>query len=160
MVSIELGRNRHSVRDVRRTVRQGFWVAVTMAGPMWLFLWQGETILKAMGQDPTLSEAAASYLRFLQWGLLPFYCYLVLRGFLAALQRPFWAFVIVLGAVAFNAFANSVLMFGGLGFPALGLPGSGLVTTMSCRTPWTWRERYVRSSSTKRSASAPNDAPR
>jgi len=131
MVSIELGRNRHSVRDVRRTVRQGFWVAVTMAGPMWLFLWQGETILKAMGQDPTLAEAAASYLHMLQWGLLPFYCYLVLRGFLAALQRPFWAFVIVLFAVVFNAFANWVLMFGRLGFPALGLPGSGLATAMA-----------------------------
>jgi multidrug resistance protein, MATE family len=131
MVSIELGRNRHSVRDVRRTVRQGFWVAATMAGPMWLFLWQGETILKAMGQDPALAEAAASYLRFLQWGLLPFYFYLVLRGFLAALQRPFWAFAIVLCAVAFNAFANWVLMFGALGFPALGLPGSGLATTMA-----------------------------
>lgn len=131
MVSIELGRNRHSVRDVRRTVRQGFWAAATMALPMWLFLWQGETILKAMGQDPALSEAAASYLHLLQWGLLPFYGYLVLRGFLAALQRPFWAFVIVLLAVAFNALANWALMFGRLGFPALGLPGSGLATTMA-----------------------------
>jgi multidrug resistance protein, MATE family len=131
MVAIELGRNRHSVRDVRRTVRQGFWVAATMAGPMWLCLWQAETILKAMGQRPELAQAAASYLHTLQWGLLPFYCYLVLRGFLAALQRPFWVFVTVLFAVGFNAFANWVLMFGRLGFPALGLPGSGLATALA-----------------------------
>ena len=72
MVAIELGRNRHSVRDVRRTVRQGFWVAATMAGPMWLCLWQAETILKAMGQRPELAANAASYLHTLQWGLLPF----------------------------------------------------------------------------------------
>ncbi len=33
LVAIELGRRRHSVRDVRRTVRQGFWAAVTIAVP-------------------------------------------------------------------------------------------------------------------------------
>lgn len=131
MLSIELGRNRHAVREVRRTVRQGFWVAATLVGPMWLFLWQGEAVLRAMKQDPALSQAAASYVHTLQWSLLPFFCYLVLRGFLAALQRPFWALAVVLFAVAFNAFANWCLMFGRLGFPALGLPGSGLATSMS-----------------------------
>jgi MATE family multidrug resistance protein len=131
MISIELGRNRHAVRDVRRTVRQGLWTAATIVGPMWLFLWQAEAILRAMGQDPALSRAAASYVQTLQWGLLPFFFYLVLRGFTAALQRPFAASVVVLFALAFNALANWCLMFGALGFPALGLPGSGLATTLS-----------------------------
>ena len=67
----------------------------------------------------------------LQWAVLPFYGYLVLRSFISALERPGWALVIVFFAVAFNAFANWVLMYGNLGFPALGLPGSGLATTIS-----------------------------
>lgn len=131
MISIELGRNRHAVRELRRTVRQGFWAAVTLVGPMWLFLWQAEAILRAMGQDAALAKAAASYVRTLQWGLLPFFLFLVLRGFVASLQRPFAAFVVVLIAVGFNALANWCLMFGRLGFPALGLPGSGLATALS-----------------------------
>jgi MATE family multidrug resistance protein len=131
MIAIELGRNKHAVRDLRRTVRQGFWAAATMVGPMWLFLWQAELILTAMGQDPVLSKAAGSYVHTLQWGLLPFFLYLCLRGFVAALLRPRWAFIVVLVALAFNAFANWCLMFGRLGFPALGLPGSGLATTLS-----------------------------
>lgn len=131
MISIELGTNRHAVREVRRTVRQGFWAAACLVGPMWLFLWQAEAILLALGQDSALSRAAASYMTTLQWGLLPFFLYLVLRGFTAALQRPFAAFAVVLAAVGFNAFANWCLMFGRLGFPALGLPGSGLATTLS-----------------------------
>lgn len=131
MIAIELGRNRHAVRDLRRTVRQGFWAAATMVGPMWLFLWQAEFILRAMGQDPVLSKAAASYVHTLQWGLLPFFLYLCLRGFVAALLRPRWAFIVVLFALVFNAFANWCLMFGRLGFPALGLPGSGLATALS-----------------------------
>lgn len=131
MIAIELGRKRHAVRDLRRTVRQGFWAAATMAGPMWLILWQAETILNAMGQDPALAKAAASYVHTLQWGLLPFFFYLCLRGFVAAVQRPRWAFIVVLFAVPFNAFANWCLMFGNLGFPTLGLPGSGLATALS-----------------------------
>lgn len=131
MIAIELGRNRHAVRDLRRTVRQGFWVAATMACPMWLFLWQAEAILTAMGQDPALSRAAASYVQALQWSLLPFFLYLVLRGFVAGLQRPFWAFAVALAAVGFNALADWCLMFGRLGFPALGLPGSGWATALS-----------------------------
>ncbi|WP_353181969.1 MATE family efflux transporter [Bosea sp. (in: a-proteobacteria)] len=131
MIAIELGRNRHAVRDLRRTVRQGFWAAATMAVPMWLFLWQAEAILNAMGQDPALAKAAASYVHTLQWGLLPFFLYLCLRGFVAALQRPRWAFIVVLFAVPFNAFANWCLMFGNLGFPAFGLPGSGFATAIS-----------------------------
>lgn len=131
MIAIELGRNKHAVRDLRRTVRQGFWAAATMVGPMWLFLWQAEFILRAMGQDPGLSKAAGSYVHTLQWGLLPFFLYLCLRGFVAALLRPRWAFIVVLFALAFNALANWCLMFGRLGFPALGLPGSGLATALS-----------------------------
>jgi len=52
MIARELGRKGHSVRDVRRTVRQGLWAAVTIAVPIWLILWHSETILRAMGQEP------------------------------------------------------------------------------------------------------------
>jgi len=131
MIASELGRNRHSVRDVRRTVRQGLWLAVIVSIPIWLYLWQAETILLAMGQEPRLAAMAASYVHTLMWAALPFYGYLVLRSFISALERPGWALVIVLSAVAFNVFANWCLMYGNLGFPALGLPGSGIATTLS-----------------------------
>src|SRR3972149_7941067 len=36
LVAIELGRKRHSVREVRRTVRQGFWTAIAITIPIWL----------------------------------------------------------------------------------------------------------------------------
>ncbi|TKT75113.1 MATE family efflux transporter [Aquamicrobium sp. LC103] len=131
MVSFEIGRKRHSVRDVRRTVRQGMWVAMFAALPIWLLLWNAEHILRAMGQDPGLSAMAGSYVRAMQWALLPFYWYIVLRSFISALERPGWALVIVFACVAFNVFANWCLMFGNLGFPALGIVGSGIATSLS-----------------------------
>ena len=59
MIATELGRRRHSVRDVRRTVRQGLWIAIMVVIPMWLLLWNAEVLLNAMGQDPELARLAA-----------------------------------------------------------------------------------------------------
>lgn len=131
MMATELGRRRHSVRDIRRTVRQGLWIAVLVSIPIWFLLWHVEAILLAMGQDPMLAKEAGIYVHWLQWALLPFYGYIVLRSFLSALERPRWALVIVAVAVFFNALANWCLIFGNLGFPRMGIAGSGLATTLS-----------------------------
>ncbi|MBB6467915.1 MATE family efflux transporter [Aminobacter carboxidus] len=131
MIATELGRKRHSVRDLRRTVRQGLWLAILVSIPIWIILWNAEAILKAMGQEPALAETAGVYVRWLQWAVLPFYGYIVLRSFISALERPGWALTIVFAAVAFNVLANWCLMFGHLGFPAMGVAGSGLATTLS-----------------------------
>ena len=66
MIARELGRKSHSVRDVRRTVRQGLWAAVVIAVPIWLVLWHTEAILLAMGQRPDLALHAGHYMRTLQ----------------------------------------------------------------------------------------------
>lgn len=131
MIATELGRKRHSVRDLRRTVRQGLWLAVLVCIPIWGLLWQAEPILIAMGQEPALAELAGAYVHWLQWAVLPFYGYIVLRSFISALERPGWALAIVFMAVAFNVLANWCFMFGNLGFPAMGIAGSGLATSLS-----------------------------
>lgn len=131
LIAEELGRKRHSVRDVRRTVRQGLWCAVTVAVPIWIVTWNGERILLATGQNANLAKDAGEYIRALQWSLLPFLFYLVLRNFFAALERPGWPLVIGLLAIPVNLAAAYCLMFGAFGLPVLGLPGAGLGTVVS-----------------------------
>ncbi|WP_028034823.1 MATE family efflux transporter [Chelativorans sp. J32] len=131
MMASAIGRRRRYVRDVRRTVRQGFWLAALVCVPIWLILWNTEPILLAMGQDAALAHGAKQYVHALQWAALPFYFYIVLRSFISALERPAWAFGIAFLAVALNALAAWCLIFGNLGFPALGLTGAGLATTLS-----------------------------
>lgn len=131
MIAAELGRKKHSVRDVRRTVRQGLWLSVLASIPIWILLWNSKAILLAMGQDPALSEQAAVYVRTLQWAILPFYGYIVLRSFISALERPGWALVIMVASVALNGLLNWILIFGKLGFPAYGIAGSGAATSIS-----------------------------
>jgi MATE family multidrug resistance protein len=131
MIAQERGRCPHAVRDVRRTVRQGFWAALSYAVPAWIVLWHAEAILLRLGQEPALAAAAGAYMRALQWTLFPFLVSVVLRSFLAALERPLWALVVGLLAVPINVALALWLMFGGLGMPPLGLVGTGLATSLT-----------------------------
>ena len=134
MVAREIGRRFNSVRDVRRTVRQGLWSAIAITLPVWVVLWNAETILvDVLGQDPALARESAAYMRALQWSMLPFLGYIVLRSFVAALERPVWALLVGAVAIVVNALADWVLMFGALGFPRMELVGAGLATTL-CST--------------------------
>ncbi|HWB51088.1 MAG TPA: MATE family efflux transporter [Stellaceae bacterium] len=131
LIAIELGAHRHAVREVRRTVHQGIWVAVSVALPVWFVLWHAEWILGWLGQKPELAHNSARYLHTFQWSFLPFLIYLVLRNFVAALQRPLSALWISAAGIVVNATLVYVLMFGKLGLPALGLPGAGISTTVT-----------------------------
>ena len=131
MMAKQLGMRRHSVRDVRRTVRQALWAATAITIPFWLILWHTEAILVAMGEDPSLSADAGRFAHTLQWAMLPALYYLVLRSFVAALERPGWSLAVGLGGVACNALVNYSLIFGRFGLPALGLTGAGIGTTIT-----------------------------
>jgi multidrug resistance protein, MATE family len=127
----EIGAFKHEIRRVRQTVRHGLWLAVLVPLPIWTLLWNGEAILLWTGQEPKIATLAGSYLHMLQWALMPFYGYIVLRNFVSVLERPKSAMIISLCAVAFNALANWVLIFGHLGLPAMGIRGSGLATALT-----------------------------
>ena len=127
----QLGGRKHSVREVRRTVRQAMWAAVTITIPVWLILWHAEPILLLLGQDPALCRDAATFVRPLMFGYLPALFYLVLRAFVAALEQPAWALLISVAGVIINAVLNYGLIFGAFGLPRLELFGAGLGSTIT-----------------------------
>ncbi len=131
LIAQERGRRRHSVRDVRRTVHQTLRAATILALPAWFLLWHSEAILIALGQDPELAREAGGMMRGLQWALLPFLGFTTLRNFISALERPLWSLVVMLCAIPFNLLAGWALIFGELGFPALGLRGAGIASSLS-----------------------------
>jgi MATE family, multidrug efflux pump len=131
MIARELGRNRHSARDVRRTFRQGLWLAVAVTVPIWAVLWHAETLLVWLGQEPALAARAGLYMRALQWSLLPFLGYVVVRSLISAMERPMSALWVGLCAIVLNAVAGYALIYGSFGFPRLELIGAGIATTFS-----------------------------
>jgi MATE family multidrug resistance protein len=131
LVSAERGRRRHSVREVRRTVRQGLWLAVLLSLPMWLLLWNGAALLIVMGQDPDLVAAASRFIRIAMWGIMPFLLFIVLRSFVTALERPMTALAVTVAAVLFNIAACTVLVFGVGDWTGWGLNGAALANALS-----------------------------
>lgn len=131
MIAAERGRRGHSVRDIRRTVRQGFWVALAASIPIWAVLWQAENLFLAMGQQPDLSRDAGQFMRVAMWGLLPWLLQFVLRLYVSALERPIWGVIVTLCGVGVNLMACWALVFGNLGFPEMGLMGAAFANLIA-----------------------------
>jgi putative MATE family efflux protein len=101
---------------------------VAVATPVYLY---ADPFVAAFGVDPVVVSEGGGYLRYLMIGL-PFAASFEIfaAAFRGAgdMRTP-----LLLGAVVnvFNIGANYVLIFGGLGFPAMGARGSGLASTLA-----------------------------
>ncbi|GET41354.1 MATE efflux family protein [Microseira wollei NIES-4236] len=71
-----------------------------------------------------------SYLHATAWGLPACIAFLYLKEITAVINFPQFGTVIIVASLLLNVPANYVLMFGLLGFPALGLAGIGWATTL------------------------------
>jgi multidrug resistance protein, MATE family len=131
LVAAERGARKHSVRDIRRTVRQGMWHAVALVIPCWLILWHAPDLLILMGQQPDLARAAGQFVRIVMWSLLPVFLFFVLRNFISAIERPNWAAIVLAAQVLINALLGYALIFGHFGAPQLGLAGSALASAIA-----------------------------
>ncbi|ONF95830.1 MATE family efflux transporter [Sphingomonas jeddahensis] len=131
LIAAELGRRKHAVREVRRSVRMALWVGAAGALPVLLILAHGETLLLLAGQDPEVSRRAGRFLDIILIAIIPGTAAGIMRTAAAALGRPGWAFVVTGLALAVSILTNWMLVFGNLGAPALGLEGSALASVIS-----------------------------
>jgi len=88
-------------------------------------------LCRLLGQDPTLSADAANFMTVFKWALLPGLLIFLFRTALTAFDRTPVTLVVALGGVALNILLNWALIFGHLGFPALGMMGSALSTLIT-----------------------------
>ncbi len=131
LIAAELGRRRHAVREVRRSVRMALWLALGCGLVGMAIAAQGRAILLMTGQDPVVSGMAGRFLEILLWAMIPNVMASVLRNFVSALGRPVFATAITVLAIAVNALGNYAFVFGHFGAPALGLDGSALSSVVT-----------------------------
>ena len=130
MMATALGARLRSVRQVRRTFRQSFWMVATVTLPVWLVLWNSEPVIRALGQEPELARDAQLFLHGYMWSMLPFLLFQAMRNFVSALERPGWVLAISLGGIVLNALLGYGLIFGRFGLPVWGIFGGGLASSI------------------------------
>ncbi|MEH1863439.1 MAG: MATE family efflux transporter [Nostoc sp.] len=120
--------NREKVGTI---VRLGLGISLVLGIPTTLLIYNGGALLLLLGQNANTVALAGIYLRAIAFGFIPALGFAVLKSFLSALFQPKLVMVTVVLGTLLNFTTNYVLMFGKLGFPALGLAGIGWASTFS-----------------------------
>jgi multidrug resistance protein, MATE family len=136
-------------KQVGEFTRQALWLSLFLAlGLFWLVRGAG-WVMDVLEVDPDVAGLSMGYLRAISWGAPALCAMMVLRFFSegTGYTRP-TMYVGLLG-VACNIPLNYVLMFGKLGFPAMGAVGCGWATAivfwlqLLVLAGWiAWRPRY------------------
>jgi len=116
---------------IRRATRMGLWLSlafVLFALPA--LIW-AEPILRALGQSDATATLAGRYLAVAGWGIVPALFVMVLKSYLAALERTQVVLWITLLAALVNALANYALIFGNWGAPELGVVGAAIASVIT-----------------------------
>ena len=118
-------------RDVGVFFRQGLWLSQGMALVLLALLSQAGRVLDAVGVDPAITPLTVGYLTAIAPGMPAVLAMLACRFTSEGIgwTRP----IMVTALVGFtvNIFANWVLMFGNLGFPAMGAVGCGAASAVA-----------------------------
>lgn len=129
LVSQAYGRKDHN--ECHRWLAQGVYLACILTVPLMLLLFPACHGFALFGITPEVALPAASYLRILTWGTLPLVFYGATRRYLQAVGQVRIVSATIVAGNLLNWFANWILIYGKLGFPALGVNGSALSTVIS-----------------------------
>lgn len=112
-------------------LRHGRALALVIALTAFAILALGSTQFDRLGQPPEVMAIVRPFFLLISASLVPALIFQVQRQFAESVGRAWGPMIIILVDVALNAFSNWVLVFGHLGFPALGLVGSGYATLLA-----------------------------
>jgi MATE family multidrug resistance protein len=117
-------------RLVRRALRQGLFLAVAVGLVFILPIAGGRTVLIWLGQDPDILVHADEFLLWLAVGIPFVFIYFVARQYVISHQRPIPQVVAAALGLGANIIANHMLINGIGPFPAMGLNGIALSTSV------------------------------
>jgi multidrug resistance protein, MATE family len=117
--------------DCHRSLWSGALLAALMAIPLIAATLGLTMLLPAFGVNRLVEPVAASYATILNFGTPALLIYFVLRRYLQAMGVARPVMFALVSANLVNLAGNWVLIFGNLGFPALGTDGSAWTTVIS-----------------------------
>lgn len=118
-------------KDFRSLLQSALFLGGCLAFLMVALLISGGSILLKLGQNPQLLSVSKEYLLAVVWGV-PFHLgFIVFRQFCDSVENPKPSIVLVAVASVLNAVLGYLLIYGKMGFPALGIRGCGLATAFA-----------------------------
>jgi MATE family multidrug resistance protein len=129
LVSQAYGRN--DDRDCLRWLTQGLYIAGATAVPAMLIVHWVPALLPHWGTNPEVAAQAVEYLRLLNWGTPGLLIYAAFRRYLQGMRVVKPVTFALVSANLVNLAGNWALIYGKLGFPAMGVRGSALSTVLA-----------------------------
>ena len=124
------GRDRNDIEGVRQAVHDGL-IATGIVGVICTgLLLVTEPFLRLIGQPDELVALAAAFMQAVSGMFIPAIWFMVLRGFVAVLERPRSALLLTILAVILNALVNAALIFGFWILPEMGVIGAGIGSSL------------------------------
>ena len=129
LVAIAVGAGKNE--DCGIYFRQSFLVNSILSLIIAVIIFFAADLLKYFNQPIEVQNQAISYMKIVGTSAIPLMFFQTYKQFIEGLSVMRPAMIITLLANLINAFANWVLIFGNVGFPALGLDGAGWATFTS-----------------------------
>ncbi len=117
--------------QVRRVVRMALWITIIYCALVMPVLWNFRTLMLLLGQEEPIAQLAQDYMRLAQWAMFPALLLMVLRSYLAALERVNWVLAVTIVSATLNAAANFAFIFGNWGAPEMGIRGAAIASLAS-----------------------------
>lgn len=121
-----------SYPEVSRTFYAMLYFELLMAIGMFLFMQYGcAWLFKLFVRSDLVFQKSMEYLSYRSWGVFFSYVGVALIALYTGIARPMFILVSTAVLAISNIILNYLLIFGHFGFPAMGIAGAGLASTLS-----------------------------
>src|SRR6266436_1187840 len=122
---------REDIRDARHSLVNGFFLALALTPILMLLVSFWPMLMRKFGVSAELIQPMQPFLQALNWGTLPLLCYFALRRYLQAVHVVHPIMFALISANIVNLVGDWAMIYGHLGFPAMGITGSGWSTCVA-----------------------------
>src|SRR6202167_4605569 len=122
---------RDDIQDARHSLVNGFFFALVLTPILMLLLSFWPVLMRRFGVSLELIQPMQPFMQALNWGTLPLLCYFALRRYLQAVQLVKTTMFALVSSNLVNLIGDWALIYGHLGFRAMGITGSGWSTCLA-----------------------------
>ncbi|MGD9109029.1 MAG: MATE family efflux transporter [Gammaproteobacteria bacterium] len=116
--------------ELGEILRQSWLLAIIIAVPLVLVMWNISPVLLLFKQDKHLVLLTQSYFHVLSWGVLPLMILFACSQFMVGVAKPTVSLCLSIASIVVTLIPAYGLVFGKLGLPEMGMTGVALAITM------------------------------